>query len=83
MIVLEKDHQSKSIAQLEEEKQQIYEETKDEEFLNTDWSDLGAYSKSAKDTFASCIRIVDPATMETQSVLHLKDRETCFAIYVS
>ena len=32
---------------MEHSKQLIYEETKDEEYKNTDWSDLGAYPKSA------------------------------------
>lgn len=32
LIVLEKDHQSKSIRQLEEEKERICEETKDDEY---------------------------------------------------
>jgi len=65
LVVLEKDHQSFSISKLEEEKQRIYEESKDEEYLNTEWSDLGAYPKSIKDSFASCIRVIDPYTMET------------------
>lgn len=83
LIVLEKDHQSKSIRQLEEEKQMIYEETKDEEYRNTEWSDLGAYPKSAEDSFASCVRIIDPSTLETLSELHFTEGETCFSIYVS
>ena len=83
LVVLEKDHQSKSISQLEEEKQQIFEETKDVEYRDTDWSDLGAYPKSAQDTFASCVRIIDPTNMETQSELHFAEGETCFSIYVS
>ena len=69
--------------ELEESKQRIFEETKDEEYLATEWSDLGAYPKSHRDTFASCIRIVDPFTMETLSVLNFTDKETCFSIYVS
>lgn len=83
LVVLEKDHQSKTMKQLEEEKQLIYEETKDQEYKATEWSDLGAYNKSAKDTFASCIRIIDPSSMETLSELHLPSNETCFSIYVS
>ena len=83
LIVLEKDHQSKSIQMIEQEKQRIYEETKDQEFFETEWADLGGYPKSAKDTFASCIRIVDPQTMQTLSVLPFPERETCFSIYVS
>ena len=84
LIVLEKDHQSKSIRQLEEEKERICEETKDEEYRQeTDWSELGAYPKSGKDTFASCIRVIDPSTMETLHVTHFTEGETCFSIYVS
>jgi len=83
LVVLEKDHQSKSIKQMEEEKQLICEETKDDDYRRADWSDLGAYPKSLKDTFASCIRIIDPTTMETLSELHFTNRETCFSIYVS
>ena len=83
LIVLEKDHACKSIQQMEEEKQRICEETKDEEYRETDWSELGAYPKSNRDSFASCIRIVDPSTMETLSTLDFADGETCFSIYVS
>ncbi len=83
LVVLEKDHQSKSMKQLEEEKQQIFEETKDQVYKETEWSDLGAYNKSARDTFASCVRIIDPASMETLSELHFTNNETCFSIYMS
>ena len=83
LIVLEKDHASHSIAELEEIKQKASQKTDDKEYLDTAWSDLGAYPRTAKDKFASCIRIVDPYTMETQSVLEFIDNETCFSIYVS
>ena len=33
LVVLEKDHQSKSMSELKADKQRIFEETKDEEFL--------------------------------------------------
>ena len=83
LVVLEKDHQSKTIVEADAEKQQNFAETKDEQFFNTPWHELGGYLKSVKDSFASCVRIVDPTTMETQSVLHFGERETCFSIYVS
>lgn len=51
--------------------------------MKTEWSKLGAYPKADKDKFASCIRIIDPSTMETQSILEFENNETCFAIYVS
>jgi len=83
LVVLEKDHQAYSEQELAAKKQAVFEETKDETYFNTEWSNLGAYPRSDRDQFASCIRIVDPATMETQSVLEFDNKETCFSIYVS
>ena len=68
LVVLEKDHQSFSYDELESIKKYGFEETKDEDYLETDWSQLGSYPKADPDKFASCIRIVDPYTMETLSV---------------
>jgi len=83
LLVLEKDHQAYNQRELDDKKQEVYAETKDETYLKTDWHKLGSYPRSEKDKFASCIRIVDPVTMETQSVLEFENNETCFSMYVS
>lgn len=64
-------------------KQKNYEDTKDQDYVDTDWSNLGSYPKAERDQFASCVRIIDPYTMETLSVCEFQGGETCFSIYIS
>jgi len=46
LVVLEKDHRCYSWKQLEDIKQKVYEETKDESYLNADWAKLGSYPRA-------------------------------------
>lgn len=44
---------------------------------------MGSYPRAPKDKFASCLRLVDPTTLQTISVTEFEPNETCFSIYVS
>jgi splicing factor 3B subunit 3 len=55
-----------------------------EEFKEeVDWAKAGSYPKAVNDQFASCVRIVDPYTMETLQIVEFEENYTCFSIYVS
>jgi PhoPQ-activated pathogenicity-related protein len=83
LITLERDHNQASISTLEDQRQKIYSATKDEAFLKAPWHKIGAYPRANTNQFASCIRIVDPYTMQTVSVLEFENGETCFSYYIS
>lgn len=83
LLVLEKDHAAYNYSELQAKKAEVFAITKDETYLKTDWHKLGSYPRSDKDKFASCIRIVNPHTMETLSVHEFENNETVFSIYIS
>ena len=82
-MVLEKDHNCFSYSELTRIKERVYAETKDEAYLHAEWSKLGSYPRAGRDKFASCVRIIDPYTMETLSLLEFENKETVFSFYVS
>jgi len=60
----------------------IYQNTKNEEFLKAPWHKLGQYPKT-DGRFASCIRILDPFTLQTLHILEFENGETCFSVFIS
>jgi splicing factor 3B subunit 3 len=81
LVILEKDHNCMPSSEREKVKQRIYELTGDEEYLNMDDARIG-YPKAGQDKFASCIRIVDPFTLETVEVLEFEN-EVVFSIFIT
>jgi len=51
--------------------------------LKAPWHELGSYPRASVNQFASCIRIVDPYTMRTLSVLEFENGETCFSFHIA
>ena len=86
LIVLEKDHAAYPKRLLDQEAEKTWKKEQEEskvEPTELDWATLGSYPKAPADTFASCVRIVDPFTMETLHVVEFENNECCFAIYCS
>ena len=46
LVVLEKDHQSHSIEELNKIKEDVFNKTNDQEYLDAEWSDLGSYPRT-------------------------------------
>lgn len=63
-------------------RKRIAEETKDEEYLELDERKVGYY-RAKKDTYASCIRIVNPETMETILLQEFDSNEVVFSQYIT
>lgn len=83
LFVLEKDHNSFNIGKLEEIRQSVYSQTNDEQYLKAPWHELGSYPRAIENSFASCLRIVDPFTMQTLSTLEFENGETCFSFHIA
>jgi hypothetical protein len=80
---LEKDHNAYNISQLEDIRQKVYQKTNDEQYLKAPWHELGSYPRANVNSFASCLRVVDPYTMRTLSILEFENGETCFSFHIA
>lgn len=94
LIVVERDYNCYTETQRSIIRQRIFEETKSEEYRQLDFNTVGyprpgALQEAPGDArhfnagFASCLRIIDPVTMETEWLQEFENNETCFSVYVS
>lgn len=66
----------------EQIKNTIYEATGDEEYKEMDPSDVG-YPHATKGKWASCLRVIDPNTMESTHVYEFENNEAATAMLVT
>lgn len=82
IVTIESDHLTYPKLIRDEIKDQIYKATEDEEYLNTPDSLIG-YSKAPEGTWGSCIRVVNPATLETLDLKELSNNEAAFSLLIT
>lgn len=82
IVILEKDHNCYSHSERMKIKEDIYAKTGDETYLSIDDSKIG-YPRAGKNIFASCIRIVDPFTLQTIELIEFENNEVVFSHFIT
>ena len=83
LVILELEHACYSYKERLNIKGDIVKMTKDEVYRDTDERSLGSYPKANRDSFACCIRIVDPITLETLYLEEFESNEVVFSHFIA
>ena len=82
LVLIEREYNCLTETQREILKQRIYDECKDEAYQSLNYQKVG-YPKPSGESFASCLRIVDPGALNTVYLQEFENKETVFSIHMS
>ena len=82
LVLIEREYNCLTETQREILKQRICEQYKDPSYQTLNYHKVG-YPKPTSESFASCLRIVDPGALNTVNIYEFENQETVFSIHMS